>query len=102
MVGNPAVVIGGYFNAEHAAWGYKFENTKGGNLWLDAQEDGLTFVTDLSAPTRRGTRVFVHTTPDLSFTRNITDTQWINAQQDLRSDHSVIEITARVGQSSKL
>lgn len=79
------------------AWGYKFESPKGRNLWLDAQQEGLTLVTDPSTPTRRGNSVCVDTTPDLTFTKNISDTQWINTQQDLGSDHSIIEITVRAG-----
>lgn len=97
IAGNRAVVIGGDFNAQHVAWGYKFESPKGRNLWLDAQQEGLTLVTDPSTPTRRGNSVCVDTTPDLTFTKNISDTQWINTQQDLGSDHSIIEITVRAG-----
>lgn len=90
-------MIGGDFNAQHAAWGYKIETQKGRNLWLDAQQEGLTLVTDPSVPTRIGTSVCADTTPDLTFTKNIRDTQWTNTQHDFGSDHNILEITVRAG-----
>lgn len=84
-------------NAQHTACGYKFETPNGRNLWIDAQQECLILVTDPSAPTRRGTSVCVDSTPDLTFTEHITDTQWINTQEDVGSDHSIIEITVTAG-----
>lgn len=97
ITGNRALVIGGDFNAPHGAWGYRIETQKGRNLWLDAQEEGLTLVTDPSIPTRTVTSVCAHITPDLTFTKNILDTQWTNTQHDLGSDHFILEITVRAG-----
>lgn len=93
---NRAVVIGD-LNAQHAAWGYKFGTPNGRNVWIDALQERPILVADPSAPTRRGTSVFVDSTPDLTFTKNITDTQWINTQEDLGSDHSIIKITVMAG-----
>lgn len=97
IAGKRAILIAGDFNAHHTAWGYRFENVKGRNLWLDAQQEGLTLITDPSLPTRRGNSVSVDTTPDLTFTRNISESQWTNTQQDLGSDHFIIEIKVRAG-----
>ncbi|KAH7972657.1 hypothetical protein HPB52_014791 [Rhipicephalus sanguineus] len=97
IAGKRAILIAGDFNARHTAWGYKFENVKGRNLRLDAQQEGLTLITDPSFPTRRGNSVSVDTTPDLTFTKNIADSHWMNTQQDLGSDHFIIEIKVRAG-----
>lgn len=86
------LLIAGDFNAPHAAWGYGYETPKGKRLWDDAQNEGLELITDPSAPTRRGNSVCADTSPDLTFTKNVASARWHNTQEDLGSDHSVIEI----------
>lgn len=53
-----AVLVAGDFNAHHAAWGYKCELRKGRHLWEDSHQEGLTLVTNPSAPTRRRNSVY--------------------------------------------
>lgn len=101
LAGKNAVLIGGDFNAPHGAWGYKHETPKGRNLWLDAQQEGLTPVTDPLTPTRIGKSVSADTTPDLTFTKNIPESQWINTQHDAGSDHYILETQITAGPLKK-
>ncbi|XP_075525011.1 uncharacterized protein LOC142557205 [Dermacentor variabilis] len=44
-----------------------------------------------------GNSVCADTSPDLTFTKNVAGARWHNTQEDLGSDHSVIEIQVDVG-----
>lgn len=94
---NQALVIVGDFNASHAAWGYDKENIKGRNLSIDAQQEGLTLVTDPLFPTRIGNSISKDTSPDLTFTKNIIETYWLNTHENMGSDHYIIETTFKAG-----
>lgn len=89
---NPLLIIGD-FNAPHAAWGYDKETRKGRNLWEDIHQLDLALVTDFTYPTRIGNSVSRDTTPDLSLTKNVKNTQWLNLQEDLGSDHYIVATT---------
>lgn len=101
IAGTRALLVAGDFNAHHSAWGYKYENLKGKNLWEDALLEGLTLITDPSAPTRQGNSVCADTSPDLAFVKNITNVCWTNTQEDLGSDHTIVEIRANAGPCKK-
>lgn len=73
------------------------ENIKGRNLWIDAQQEGLTLVTDPLFPTRIGNRISKDTFPDLTFTKNIIETYWLNTHVNMGSDHYIIETTFKAG-----
>lgn len=94
----PLVVVGD-FNAPHPAWGYGREVAKGRNLWMDAQQQGLTLVTDPAHPTRVGNSVCRDTTPDLTFVKNVPDPDWLNTQENLGSDHFIVATTVKAGPS---
>lgn len=94
---NRAVLVAGDFNAHHAAWGYKYETRKERYLWEDSQQESLTLVTYPSAPTQKGNSVCSDTSPDLAFVKNIGNVRWTNAQEDLGSDHTIIEDSSRRG-----
>lgn len=96
-----ALVVVGDFNAPHAAWGYSLGNIKGRNLWADAQHERLTLLTDPQAPTRIGNSVSNDTTPDLTFTKNVVDSQWKNMQESLGSDHYIVVTTVQAGPKKK-
>lgn len=57
----PLLVVGD-FNAPHFAWGYDRCTAKGSRLWLDAQQEHLTLLTDPVQPTRQGTATSNNTT----------------------------------------
>ncbi|KAH7938192.1 hypothetical protein HPB49_021493 [Dermacentor silvarum] len=63
--GSPLLVVGD-FNADHPAWGYRFAQVKGKDLWNSIQQNGLTLLTDPLRPTRQGNSVSQDTTPDLT------------------------------------
>ncbi|KAH7938520.1 hypothetical protein HPB49_024840 [Dermacentor silvarum] len=56
------------------------------------QDLDLTFITDPTFPTRLDNSTCRDTTPDVTLTKNVTNTQWSNTQHDLRSDHFIIAI----------
>lgn len=73
------------------------DRRKGRQLWLDGQNLGLTLVTDPTSPTRMGNSVSRDTTPDLTFAKRIPQADWINTQDNLGSDHYLIQTTVRAG-----
>ncbi|KAK8787947.1 hypothetical protein V5799_022273 [Amblyomma americanum] len=90
------IVIAGDFNAPHYAWGYPRQSTKG-NLLLQAVSDcSLESITDPQYPTRTGTSVVQDTTPDLAFVKNVPGEGWRNLQENLDSDHFIVEITLTI------
>lgn len=92
----PLVILGD-FNAHSSAWGYRTDHRKGRQLWLDAQQEQLTLLTDPTQPTRTGNSVCVDTTPDLTFTKNVSGATWFNTQENLGSDHFIVATTIRTG-----
>ncbi|KAG0439854.1 hypothetical protein HPB47_016503 [Ixodes persulcatus] len=97
-----ALVIVGDFNAHHPEWGYKRDTIKGRNLWLDAQREGLTLITDPTHPTRIGNSVSGDTTPDLTFTKNTRkEASWLNTQENLGSDHYLVAIGVESGTAKR-
>ncbi|KAH6946086.1 hypothetical protein HPB50_011599 [Hyalomma asiaticum] len=87
------------FNAPHGAWGYTRETPKGKRLWEDSQDQRLELIANPADPTRRGNSVSADTLPDLAFVSNVTVASWQNTQEDLGSDHSLIEIAVDTGPS---
>lgn len=87
----PLLVVGD-FNAPHTAWGYPRDTPKGRRVWLAAQQAGLSLLTDSAFPTRIGNSVCKDTTPDLSFAHRLPHATWCNTQENLGSDHYIIEI----------
>ncbi|KAH7980588.1 hypothetical protein HPB49_017385 [Dermacentor silvarum] len=92
VAGTNPLVIGGYFNLPNTVWGHGYSTTAARNLWQDSQDLGLTFITDPTFPIRLGNFTSRDTTPDVTFTKNVTNAQWSNTQHDLGSDHFIIAI----------
>ncbi|KAH7948921.1 hypothetical protein HPB49_003437 [Dermacentor silvarum] len=92
VAGTNPLVIGGDFHLSHTVWGYGYSTMAAQNLWQDSQDLGLTFITDPTFPTRFHNSTSRDTTPDLTFTKNVTNAQWSNTQHDLGSDHFIIAI----------
>lgn len=92
-----AVVVMGDFNAHHAAWGYQRECVKGRELWLDMQQGAFTLLTDPQSPTRTGNSVSTDTSPDLTLVKNIGSANWVNTQENLGSDHFILETVITAG-----
>ncbi|XP_075539203.1 uncharacterized protein LOC142573872 [Dermacentor variabilis] len=90
------IVIAGDFNAPHTASVYPRQSTKG-NLLVQAVADcSLELITDSQQPTLTGTSVVRDTTPDLAFVRNASGAGWQNLQENLGSDHFIVEITLTI------
>lgn len=64
---------------------------KGNNLVAASSDLELTINSDPRFPTRLGNSVSRGTMPDLCFTKNAS-ARWSNLQENLGSDHSIIEI----------
>ncbi|KAH7938914.1 hypothetical protein HPB52_002302 [Rhipicephalus sanguineus] len=62
----------------------------------------LELIANPADPTRRGNSACVDTLPDLAFVANIANAQWHNMQEDLGSDHSIIEIQIDTGQHTRV
>ncbi|KAH6920382.1 hypothetical protein HPB50_028630 [Hyalomma asiaticum] len=93
--GGKALVVAGDFNAPNMEWGHVRSTVKGTGLANRASELGLTLITDPRFPTRRGDSVKRDTTPDLVFLRDV-DGEWGNLQEDLGSDHYLLETLIEV------
>lgn len=93
---SPLLVVGD-FNAHHPAWGYKFTQVKGRNLWDKIQQHGLILITDPMKPTRKGNSVSADTTPDLTLVGSGVKATWCNTGEDLGSDHRILEIIVENG-----
>ncbi|KAH7961664.1 hypothetical protein HPB52_011175 [Rhipicephalus sanguineus] len=93
------LLVAGDFNAPHGAWGYTHETLKDKHLREDSQDQRLELIANPADPTRRGNSVSADTLPDLAFVSNVTAVSWQNTQEDLGSDHSLIEITVDTGTS---
>ncbi|KAH7974028.1 hypothetical protein HPB49_008575 [Dermacentor silvarum] len=96
--GSPLLVVGD-FNAHHPAWGYRFAQVKGKDLWNSIQQNGLTLLTDPLRPTRQGNSVSQDTTPDLTLVGGRISATWCNTGENLGSDHRIIEIVIEDGPS---
>ncbi|KAG0430225.1 hypothetical protein HPB47_022893 [Ixodes persulcatus] len=57
-------------------------------------QEGLTLLTDPTTPTRTGTSSCRDTCPDLTFVKNVKDAKWENTNENLGSDHFILETTA--------
>ncbi|KAH7939170.1 hypothetical protein HPB52_008040 [Rhipicephalus sanguineus] len=93
------LLVAGDFNAPHGAWGYTRETLKAKHLWEDSQDQRLELIANPADPTRGGNSVSADTLPDLAFVSNVTAVSWQNTQEDVGSDHSLIEITVDTGAS---
>ncbi|XP_037518367.1 uncharacterized protein LOC119395152 [Rhipicephalus sanguineus] len=102
VAGDGPLLVAGDFNAPHAAWGYARETPKGRRLWEDSADQRLELIANPADPTRRGNSACVDTLPDLAFVANIANAQWHNMQEDLGSDHSIIEIQIDTGQHTRV
>lgn len=56
-----------------------------------AQQHQLTLWNDLTTPTRIGNSVSKDTTPDLTFSYNIRNLEWLRLDETLGSDHYIIQ-----------
>lgn len=92
----PLLIVGD-FNAPHTAWGYSTDTPKGRRVWFAAQQAGFSLITDHTTPTRTGNSVCTDTTPDLTFTHRLPHAAWCNTQENLGSDHYIIEILLQAG-----
>lgn len=89
------LIVAGDFNAHNNVWGYSTNDRKGLNLAECANNLNLKLITDSRFPTRRGNSVQRDTTPDLTFLGN-AEGSWDNLQEDLGSDHFILEINVRI------
>lgn len=95
LAGPNQVIIAGDFNAAHQAWGYHYQTKRGRELSEIMDQENLTLITDFNAPTRIGTSVTRDTCPDLTLTANSPSTCWRNREDNLGSDHMIIETTVQ-------
>lgn len=78
------------FDAPHFAGGYGRCNAKGLRLWLGAQRENLTLLTDVVQATRQGTATSYDNTPDLTFSKPIgLSSTWNKTKTDLCCDHTI-------------
>lgn len=94
--GGPLLIVGD-FNAHHTAWGYRYTQVKGRELWNSIQQNGLLLLTDPLKPTRQGNSVSIDTSPDLTLTGGCIYATWCNTGENLGSDHKIIEIVVDNG-----
>ncbi|KAH7950112.1 hypothetical protein HPB49_019738 [Dermacentor silvarum] len=73
--GTNPLIIGRDLNLPHMVWGYGYSTTATKNLWQGSQDLGLIFITDPTFPTRLGYSTSRNTTPDQTFTKNVTKVQ---------------------------
>lgn len=84
-------LIVGDFNAAHPAWGYEHETVKGRKLATTISRNQLTLLTEPDQPTRLGNSVNHDTSPDLTLVRAQKPCTWTNLQENLGSDHYILE-----------
>lgn len=96
QAGRSPILIAGDFNAPHTQWGYPTNTSKGTNLANTADDHSLVLITDTQFPTRVGTSVTRDTTPDLTFVRNASRSEWLNTQENLGSDHFILATTLTI------
>lgn len=94
LAGCSPLIIAGDFNAPHTAWGYRLDSRKGRDVMQASEDIQATLLTDANQPTRIGTSCCRDTTPDLTFSRNIT-CEWSNTSQNIGSDHFILQTTGR-------
>lgn len=90
------LVMAGDFNAPHEAWGYVRSIPKGCRLLQAVTDSSLELITDPHYPTRMGNSISRDTTPDLAFVKNAPGVEWHNLQENLGSDHYIVEISLPV------
>lgn len=83
----------GDFNCPHPNWGYDRTSALGRKLDAFAGLHHLTLLNDTSTPTRQGTARENDTTPDLTWIRSDMSASWDNTDENLGSDHHIIQIT---------
>lgn len=98
--GNPLIIVGD-FNARHASWGYKIQDTKGQNIARQIEALGMTLLTDPAIPTRTGNTISMDTSPDLTIVQNCHSVDWCNTIENLGSDHYILSTTIRTGRIRK-
>ncbi|KAG0430633.1 hypothetical protein HPB47_022530 [Ixodes persulcatus] len=92
--GHDPIILGGAFNAAHTLLGYRYTTPKGKRIFNTMYQEGLTLLTDPTTPTRTGTSSCRDTCPDLTFVKNVKDAKWENTNENLGSDHFILETTA--------
>ncbi|KAH7931975.1 hypothetical protein HPB52_025086 [Rhipicephalus sanguineus] len=93
---NPLLIVGD-FNAAHPEWGYAKQDPKGRQLWENAHEVGLILHTGPSSPSRVDNSVCADTSPDLTFSKNVTDLKWTNSECNFSSDHFMLALILKKG-----
>ncbi|KAG0441424.1 hypothetical protein HPB47_015951 [Ixodes persulcatus] len=79
------------FDAAHPAWGYEHETVKGRKLATTISRNQPTLLTEPDQPTRLGNSVNHDTSPDLTLVRAQKPCTWTNLQENLGSDHYILE-----------
>lgn len=87
----PLLIVGD-FNAPHQLWGYTYNSKKGKAIVESIEQDHLTLLNDPQTPTRTGTSVSRDTSPDLTLLAGSLDITWTNTQENLGSDHDIIQL----------
>lgn len=87
------LIITGDFNAWHTTWGYSADRPKGTRLLEAIQRYDYTLLTTPGIPTRIGNSVNRDTTPDLTVTNNAATMRWSVLDDNLGSDHNIVQIT---------
>lgn len=87
---SPLLIIGD-LNAAHPAWGYSYFNKRGKEVADCMDEENLTLLTNPAEPTRVGNSVSRDTCPDLTLAKNAPHNSWHNLEENLGSDHMIIE-----------
>ncbi|KAH7955874.1 hypothetical protein HPB52_004830 [Rhipicephalus sanguineus] len=87
------LIVAGDFNAPHSTWGYVRDSPKGTSICKAIQDFNLMLLTDCGFPTRLSNSVTRPSTPDLSLVAYGGKSSWRNMDEDLGSDHFIIETT---------
>ncbi|KAG0430045.1 hypothetical protein HPB47_023042, partial [Ixodes persulcatus] len=86
------LLILGNFNAPHGVLGYPRDTPKGRKLMVVIENLGLTLLNKPWQPTRMGNSVSRDTCPDISLVKARGNCNWVNLQENLGSDHHILEI----------
>ncbi|KAH8023133.1 hypothetical protein HPB51_011247 [Rhipicephalus microplus] len=96
------LIITGDFNAWHTTWGYSADRPKGTRLLEAIQRYDYTLPTTPGIPTRIGNSVNRDTNPDLTVTNNATTMRWSVLDDNLGSDHNIVQITYETARRRRL
>ncbi|KAG0423111.1 hypothetical protein HPB47_001096 [Ixodes persulcatus] len=91
-----SIQLVGDFNAPHSAWGYTRSRAKGTRLYHSICQQRLSILTDQEQPTRTGNSVTHDTCPDLALTRCGQWSEWSNLEENLGSDHAIVQVDIAV------